>query len=180
MIYSHTAREGDRVVVALDLDGRIHPSCVLNWDSVTMKSADVVRAQIDCLRGLGEDHLVSAGKDISNPGVVGSLGMLLEVSEKGAVIDVDLVPRPDLRSLGITLDLWLRMYPGMGFVLTVPPESVAEVCARFGAVGMTAAEIGTVNSTRRLTIRSPEGEVPVFDLADEGIMRLDTCRDGRA
>lgn len=180
VIYSHTAMEGDRVVVALDLDGRIHPSCILNWDSVTMKSAETVRAQIECLRGLAEDHLVSAGKDISNPGVVGSLGMLLEVSKKGAVIDVDLVPRPDLQSLGINLDLWLRMYPGMGFILTVPPASVAEVCARFTAVGMTAAEIGRVDASRRLSILSPDGEVPVFDLADDGIMRLVTCRDGRA
>jgi len=180
VIYSHTAREGDRVVVGIDLDGRIHPSCILNWDSVTMKSDQVVRAQIDCLRGLGEDHLVSAGKDISNPGIIGSLGMLLEVSRTGAVIDLDLVPRPDLQALGINLDLWLRMYPGMGFVLTVPPESVAEVCSRFEAVGMTAAEIGTVDTTRRLSIRSSEGEVVVFDLADDGIMRLVTCRDKKA
>ena len=39
VIYSHTAQDGDAVIVAVDLSGRVHPSCVLNWDSVTMKSA---------------------------------------------------------------------------------------------------------------------------------------------
>ncbi|MDD1692520.1 MAG: AIR synthase related protein, partial [Methanoregula sp.] len=34
IIYSHTAKEGDSVVAAIDLSGRVHPSCALNWDSV--------------------------------------------------------------------------------------------------------------------------------------------------
>ena len=180
VIYSHTANVGDRVIAAIDLDGRVHPSCILNWDSVTMKSAEAVRAQIDCLRDLAEAGLVTAGKDISNPGLVGTLGMLLEVSRKGAVVETERIPRPDLEAHGISFDHWLRMYPGMGFVLTARPESVGEVCARFEAVGMAAADVGTVDATRRLSIVGPDGEVPVFDLADSGIMRLAPCRDGSA
>ncbi|MFY1643514.1 AIR synthase related protein, partial [Methanoculleus bourgensis] len=93
VIFSDTAEEGDQVVAAIDLDGRIHPSCCFNWDSVTMKPAEVVRAQIRVMEDLGKERLVTAGKDISNPGVIGTLGMLLEVSEKGAVIDLEAIPR---------------------------------------------------------------------------------------
>ncbi len=32
---------------------------------------------------IGKRHLATAGKDISNPGLIGTLGMLLEVSGKG-------------------------------------------------------------------------------------------------
>src|SRR5512136_3185181 len=63
IIYSHTAQDGGCVVMAIDLNGRVHPSCALNWDSVTMKSAATVRAQIALMESIGNDHLVTAGKD---------------------------------------------------------------------------------------------------------------------
>ncbi|HIH03180.1 MAG TPA: methanogenesis marker 2 protein, partial [Methanoregulaceae archaeon] len=148
------------------------------WDSVTMKSAAAVRAQVACLQELAEAGLVTAGKDISNPGLIGSLGMLLEVSGCGAVIAVGRIPAPDLEANGITFDHWLRMYPGMGFVLTVRPEDAEEVCRRFEAVGMAAAEIGEVDGSRRLSIAGPDGEATVFDFAGDGITRLAPCRGG--
>src|SRR5512136_856075 len=57
VIYSHTAEEGDTVMAAIDLNGRVHPSCMLNWDSVTMKPPAVVRSQIALLEQIGRDHL---------------------------------------------------------------------------------------------------------------------------
>ena len=128
IIYSHTAQEGDSVVAAIDLNGRVHPSCALNWDSVTMKSAAEVRAQIALMEEIGKKHLVTAGKDISNPGIIGTLGMLLEVSGKGADIDLGQIPKPDLAKNNLTFELWVRMYPGMGFILTAKKAA----CCRTG------------------------------------------------
>lgn len=172
VIYSHTAREGDRVLVAVDLRGRVHPSCSLNWDSVTMKSPDEVRDQIRVLERLGRDHLVSAGKDISNPGVIGTLGMLLEVSGKGASIALDRLPVPDLGAHGMTFEQWVRIYPGMGFVLTAARENVREICDRFDSVGMTASDVGVVTATRTLQLTLREQASQVFDFNKNGIMRL--------
>jgi putative methanogenesis marker protein 2 len=152
IIYSHTARSGDSVVAAIDLSGRVHPSCALNWDSVTMKSAADVRKQIAIMEEIGKRHLVTAGKDISNPGLIGTLGMLLEVSGKGARIDLGLIPKPDLAANTMTFEQWVRMYPGMGFILTAGKEQVKELISLFASVGITAGEIGTVNSSRELVI----------------------------
>lgn len=174
IIFSNTAEEGDVVVAAIDLDGRVHPSCCFNWDSVTMKSAEAVRAQIRVMEDLGKEHLVTAGKDISNPGVIGTLGMLLEVSEKGAVIDLEAIPRPDLLAFDLSFEQWVRMYPGMGFILTVKPENVEEVRRRFADVGIAAAAIGEVNGSQRLSVRYLGRETQVFDLDHEGIMRFFT------
>lgn len=172
VIFSHTAREGDRILTAIDLAGRVHPSCMLNWDSVTMKSGEEVRRQVQLLQHLGESHLVTAGKDISNPGVIGTLGMLLETSGKGAVIELDKIPRPNLERHGIRFEHWVRMYPGMGFVLTAGEEHVGRVIASFREVGMTAADIGYVTDTGNLDIRHGEEQTSVFDLRSDGIMRL--------
>lgn len=172
VIYSHTAQVGDAVVMAVDLEGRVHPSCSLNWDSVTMKSPDEVRSQIRVLESLGRDHLVSAGKDISNPGVIGTLGMLLEVSEKGASINLDKIPTPDLQANDMTFEQWVRIYPGMGFILTASPENIPEVSRRFGRVGMTACVVGSVNRSRTLQLALGDQKSQVFDFNKRGIMRL--------
>ncbi len=171
-IFSHTASAGDRVVAAFDLEGRVHPSCVFNWDSVTLRTDKEVRAQIGVMQTLGRRKLVTAGKDISNPGVIGTLGMLLEVSEKGAVLELDRIPRPDLGKLGITFEHWVRMYPGMGFILTVKGENVDEVCRLFADVGMSAADIGYVDNSRHLKVNYEENQSSVFNLEEVGIMGL--------
>jgi putative methanogenesis marker protein 2 len=172
VIYSHTAQAGDRVIAAIDLEGRVHPSCILNWDSVTMKTPDRVRSQIEVMRTLGEGHLVTAGKDISNPGVIGTLGMLLEISGKGAEIQLDDIPRPDFEATGLTFEHWVRMYPGMGFVLTSKEEHVDDVCKRFEGAGITARPIGTVNDNGALSITYQNQKTQVFDLKKNGIMRI--------
>ena len=172
VIYSHTAQVGDSVVAAIDISGRVHPSCALNWDSVTMKTAAEVRAQISIMEQIGSKHLVTAGKDISNPGVIGTLGMLLEVSGKGAEIDLGLIPKPNLAANNITFEQWVRMYPGMGFILTANKSHVEELIGLFASVGMTAHEIGSVNATRELRIRYEGKDTQVFDFINNGIMHL--------
>jgi len=172
IIYSHTAQVGDSVVAAIDITGRVHPSCALNWDSVTMKTAAEVRAQISLMELIGSKHLVTAGKDISNPGIIGTLGMLLEVSGKGAEIDLGLIPKPDLSENNLTFEQWVRIYPGMGFILTANKADVQELIRLFASVGMTAHEIGTVNATRELRIRYEGKDTQVFDFINNGIMHL--------
>lgn len=172
IIYSSTAQTGDAVVAAIDLEGRVHPSCMLNWDSVTMKTPAVVRAQIAVLEEIARKHLVTAGKDISNPGLIGTLGMLLEVSGKGADIDLAKIPKPDLAKNNITFDLWVRMYPGMGFILTARKEHVGELVQLFAHVGMTAREIGTVTDSRELRIHYEGKDTQVFDFVGNGIMHI--------
>jgi putative methanogenesis marker protein 2 len=172
VIYSHTARVGDAVIVAIDLEGRVHPSCALNWDSVTMKPPSVVREQVRVLEGLGRDRLVTAGKDISNPGMIGTLGMLLEVSGKGAMIELELLPKPDLKKNFMTFEQWIRSYPGMGFILTAPEKNIAEICQRFVRVGMAASRIGWVDGSRDLRISYAGEDSSVFDFSRNGIMHL--------
>ncbi|PKL58351.1 MAG: methanogenesis marker 2 protein, partial [Methanomicrobiales archaeon HGW-Methanomicrobiales-5] len=146
--------------------------CALNWDSVTMKTAAEVRAQISLMELIGSRHLVTAGKDISNPGIIGTLGMLLEVSGKGAEIDLALIPKPNLSANNVTFEQWVRMYPGMGFILTANKAHVQELIQLFASVGMTAHEIGTVNASRELRIHYEGQDTQVFDFINNGIMHL--------
>jgi len=169
VIYSSTAQNGDLIIAAYDLQGRVHPSSRLNWDSVTMKTAAVLRAQIAIMQELGERKLVTAGKDVSNPGLLGTLAMLLEVSRVGAVVDVDLIPCPPLAEHGITLEQWVIMYPGMAFIVTARRECVDEVLSRFSSVSMDAVVIGEVNTSRTLEIRCGDSSAQLFDFAHDDV-----------
>ncbi|MBC7114980.1 MAG: methanogenesis marker 2 protein, partial [Archaeoglobi archaeon] len=138
LILSSTAEEGDLLIYAVDLHGRIHPSFPLNWDSTTLRSSEEVKKQMECMRVLGERRLVTAGKDVSNSGLLGTIGMLLEVSIKGAVVNLESIPKPE----EVPLSHWLKVYPGMGFILTAREENTEEVLKIFQRAGMRAEVIG--------------------------------------
>ena len=173
VIYSNTAQSGDSIIAAIDVNGRVHPSCSLNWDSASIKTPDEVRLQIGTMEKIGKAHLANAAKDISNPGIIGTLAMLLEVSGKGADIDLDAIPRPDMIKNNITFDQWVRMYPGMGFILTVQSHNCAEILEIFNSVNMAAKVIGTVNSSGKLRIYYKEESSVVFNFSENGgVMNL--------
>jgi putative methanogenesis marker protein 2 len=159
IIYSNTARPGDDVVLAIDLDGRVHPSCDLNWDSTYLKDAVTVREQVSSMVELGEEKLLTAGKDVSNPGIIGTLGMMLEVSGVGADVDMGSMPKPE----SLEFDHWLKMYPGMGFIVTCRPENTEKVLEVYTKHKLNAFKIGKIVSAPRLDIVEGEERATVFD-----------------
>ncbi len=174
IVYSCKAADGEDIIAVVDLDGRVHPSCTLCWDTTTMKHPEMLRRQLETMKHIGERHLATAGKDISNPGMLGTLGMLLEVSRAGGIVDLDQIPIPE----GVDMSLWLKMYPGMGFVLTAHSTATPEILQIFKDAEMTAAKIGTITATRRLEITQNAKSAVVFDFDDETIMGLESvsCR----
>lgn len=168
IIYSSTACPGDDIVLAIDLDGRIHPSCDLNWDSTYLKDPKIVRDQVSSMMELGERKLLTAGKDVSNPGIIGTLGMILEVSGVGAEVNLDDIPKP----LQIEYDHWLRMYPGMGFIVTCKPGNTKEVIRTYANHKLKAWKIGKIVSTSRLELIRGEERATVFDFTRHNITGL--------
>ena len=163
VILSSTAKEGEVIIAAADMDGKAHPKFTINFDSTSFKDRKTLLMQLGSMQELGERGLVRAGKDISNPGLLGTLGMLLETSNVGAVVDVEAIPVPE----GLDLASWLKMYPGMGFVVTATPEDAEKVLEVFQRRGLTARVIGLVTADRRLIIRKGREEAVLFDLTRE-------------
>ncbi|ENN96702.1 hypothetical protein J422_00611 [Methanocaldococcus villosus KIN24-T80] len=165
ILRSDNAKVGDRIIFAYDLDGRLYDKFPLNWDTTTMKSKKIVRAQMDVLIDIAENNLANSCKDISNPGAIGTLGMLLEVSKKGGVVDLLKIPKPD----NIDLKHWLKVYPGSGYVLTARKENVNEIKKLFEDVGMTAEDCGEIIKDRKLYLKYKDEKDIVFDFEKEYI-----------
>ena len=165
VLRSDTAEIGDKVVFAYDLDGKIHEKFDLNWDTTTMKSKKLVRDQLKALEIVGEKKLATACKDISNPGALGTLGMLLEVSKKGALVDITKIPRNE----DIPISHWLKLYPGCGFVFTAKEDKIDRLKEVLEFVNISVEVCGEVVDNKKLIITDGKDKEVLFDFEKEYI-----------
>jgi uncharacterized protein len=161
LISSHAAQPGQTLVMAVDLRGSFRGNGGA-FNAATTAAAPQLRASLALLPELAEAGLVGAGKDISMAGTCGSLAMLLETSGVGAVLDLERIPAP----VEVEPLRWLSAFPSFGYVLAVDESAVAQVCARFDAVGIASAAVGTVTAARCLKLRHGEQESIYLDLAE--------------
>ena len=117
---------------------------------------------------VAERGLCHAARDVSMPGVAGSLLQLLELAGCGATLDVDRLPRPD----GVALERWLLTFPSFGFVLAAAPEHVEAACAAFARRDLACAPCGTFDDSRVLRLAGGGESAEVWDLAAEPLTRL--------
>lgn len=166
IITSGGAQIGNQVIVAIDLDGKPHEKFALNWDTTTMKSPELVQKQIAVMNKIARRHLVTSGRDISNPGTLGTLGMLLESSGVGANIELQKIPRND----SVNWDDWLKLYPGSGFVLTAEEENVDECLKLLEEVNITSNVVGTIIPDKKLYLTYENQKEILFDFKKDRIM----------
>lgn len=166
IIPSCGAKTDDNIIVAIDLDGRVYPGTEINWDTTSDKSPKYVQDQIKIMNTIGKKHLLNSGKDISNPGIVGTLGMLLEASNMGAQIDMEEIPKPD----DMEWIPWFKMYPGSAFVLTASEETTDEAIKLLNKEHINANCIGKITDDHKLTMSYKNETKTVFDFDSEIIM----------
>ena len=159
LITSSGAKVGDKVLVAIDTDGRQYPGIPLNWDTTYEKDAKLVQDQIKIMQKIAEEHLPSAGKDISNPGTLGTLEMLLESSQVGASVELEKIPRNE----NVDWDMWLRAYPGAAFVMTAPEENAQAIIDALSPYSFEVAVIGDVIEEKKLYLSSGDEKLVLFD-----------------
>ena len=168
LITSFGAEVGDKVIVAIDLDGKPHEMFSLNWDTTYDKDAQLVQNQITAVQYLAEHDYIKSGKDISNPGILGTLEMLLETSDKGAEVNLLDIP--------INEDMpwsdWLKSYPGSGFVFTASEDRcdfVKEYLAKFS---IEANVVGEVTDTNSLYLTYNDKRIEVFNQDKNPVFKL--------
>jgi AIR synthase-related protein len=174
LLTSFDANPGDQLVAAIDLRGRYREP-FSNWEAATSAPAARLRDDIELLPTIAEAGLATAGKDISQGGVIGTAIMLAECSGVGAVIDVMRIPRPD----GVSLERWLQTFPSFGYLLAVPPANVTTVVACFSARGIAAANVGAITSDRHVEITDGRARERVWDLSEAPLTGYSRARAAR-
>ena len=165
LISSFTAQPGNLLITAIDFDGEMHPKFPF-WNAATQSDPDTLQSKLTILPYLAENNLCNAGKDISMGGIVGTLLMLIEASNCGAVLNLDSIICPE----GIDLETWLLCFPSYGYLLTISPSNWEKVNNKFTEMGIICSAIGKITSNHQLTLKSATESCMFWDLATDNII----------
>jgi len=156
ILSSATAKLNDSLIVAVDLDGTPGlKSWVKTFDSVMLKTSEQVSSRLEAIIQLAEKNLAHACRDISGPGVIGTIGMLCESSRVGASIIIDEIPKPEK----LPMQDWLMTYPSTGFILAT--NRYKECIRLLRKHGFTASVVGKISEKKAIQI-SYRGQVETF------------------
>ncbi|MEO1131469.1 MAG: sll0787 family AIR synthase-like protein [Cyanobacteria bacterium J06639_1] len=164
LMSSFTARPGDRLLMAVDLNGQQFPNAPF-WNAATEADPVRLRKQLTILPELASSGTCRTGKDISNGGVLGTALMLLEASRVGADIEVDRIPKPE----AIAIADWVQWFPSYGFLLSVSPDLVGEIRDRFHRQEISCEAIGTVTVARQVHLRSSDESALLWNFDREAL-----------
>jgi uncharacterized protein len=151
LISNFTAQPGDLLVMAVDLNGEMHPKFPF-WNAATQAQPNRLRENLEILPYLAENNLCNAGKDISMGGIIGTLLMLIEASNCGAVLFLDKIISPP----NVDLETWLLCFPSYGFLLTVQPQNLDLVKQQFNKKDIFCKAIGEITNNSQLILKSKE------------------------
>jgi len=159
IILSSTAKDDDDILFIIDLDGFFPNSLKYAWDTTSKKDSSIVRAQMEVMSTIASKHLADSAKDMSNPGCIGTLGMMLESSRKGGTVDINKIPIPK----GVDLIQWILSYQGCGFVIACSPKNSSEIISLFESVGCSGAIVGKIDDTMELRLILDKESKVLFD-----------------
>lgn len=154
------ARPGDRILLLLDMEGRPYPPFNA-WDTVLSASGESTLEKLELMTRVAGRRLCHACRDISNPGTLGTLAMMMESSRTGALVTLDSLPVPG----GVDMEWWLKAYPSYGFVVSAGVEEAGEIRAEAEARGLTCVDFGGVvpGSTVEVSWKGREGRFLDWD-----------------
>jgi uncharacterized protein len=162
------ARPGDVLLAAFCLEGVWRDLGTPVFSSLRAREPAKLREDGEALVEVAERGLCRAARDVSMPGVAGSLLQLLELTQGcGASLDLDRLPRPR----DVPLEPWLVTFPSFGFVLAAPPEHAAAAIEAFSRRDLTCAACGAFDDTGVLKLAAGGALADVWDLAAEPLTR---------
>ena len=165
LLRSHLAADGDDLVLAVDLDGQ--PGCrsVISWDANSGKQPAQLRERLEVMVTVAERQWAVAAKDVSNAGILGTAAIMAENSGRGALIDLEAIPRPH----GLRILQWVLCFQSYGFILSTPPHHTPDVVALFEKRNITARVIGRIVKEPVVELCLSGHQKTLFDFRKEAI-----------
>lgn len=166
LLKSTNAKEGQKIVLAVDLDGT-DGQCktVMSWDANSGKPSSYVLERLDILRHLADEGICQTAKDVSNGGILGTVALLCECSKKGSLVVLDKIPRPS----GVPLLNWLKSFLSYGFILCVDECHLSACLDAFHKKSLVAEAIGEIRKQRQIVLRYENNEEILYDFYKESI-----------
>src|SRR6185436_14556151 len=112
------ARPGDTLLAAFATDGRYMSDANDFFTALRDRPKHQLRTDGEALIEVAQRGFAHAARDISMPGIAGSLLQFAEGANVGATLDLDAIPRPH----DVAIERWLLTFPSFGFLLAATED----------------------------------------------------------
>jgi selenophosphate synthetase-related protein len=153
---ANQARPGDTLLAAFATDGRYMSDNNDFFTALRDRPQHLLRTDGEALIEVAENGFAHAARDVSMPGIAGSLLQMIEGAQIGATLHLDEIPRPD----NTPLDRWLLTFPSFGFLLAGDERAVKVFTDR----GLACAPCGTFDDSRQLKLSDGANTAIAWDL----------------
>jgi selenophosphate synthetase-related protein len=162
------ARPGDELLATFCVDGRYAENTPF-FSSLRHRAPSKLRDDGDALVEVAESGAAHAARDVSMPGVAGSLLQLLEISGCGATLELERIPRPER----VSIERWLGTFPSFGFLLVAPPAAAGDAAEPFLRRGLACAACGRLDDSGVLRLAAAGDSTALWDLNVEPLTHLE-------
>ncbi|MGO9498941.1 MAG: AIR synthase related protein [Solirubrobacteraceae bacterium] len=162
------AKPGDELLAAFCLEGRYTKNTPF-FSSLRDRAPAKLRDDGEALVEVAESGAAHAARDVSMPGVAGSLLQLLEAAGCGATLELERVPRP----AGVSVERWLETFPSFGYLLVAPAGAGDAAAEPFLRRGLACAQCGRLDDTGVLRLAAAGETTALWDLNVEPLTHLD-------
>ena len=162
------ARAGDELLAAFCVEGRYTANSPF-FSSLRDRAPGKLRDDGEALVEVAESGAVHAARDVSMPGVAGSLLQLLEIAGCGATLELERIPRPE----GVRIERWVETFPSFGFLLVAPAGAAGEAAEPFLRRGLACAACGRLDDSGVLRLSAAGDSTALWDLNVEPLTHLD-------
>ncbi|UCC18297.1 MAG: hypothetical protein JSV62_09280 [Promethearchaeota archaeon] len=144
-ISAGNAEINDKIILAVDFDGKVGKASKLYYDTTTFKSSEIVLNKRRAMNIIAKEHLVNASKDVSNGGIFGTLLQMIKYSGVGADVNINEIEiPPTLIKNNYDLVTYIKMYLTTSYILTASNNNCKKVIEMFKEHDMDAQVIGNV------------------------------------
>jgi selenophosphate synthetase-related protein len=170
-LFARDATPGDDLLAAFSLEGRYTPGTTY-FSSLRDRDPRSLKDDGEALVEVAESGCAHAARDISMPGIAGSLLQMLETAGCGATLELERIPRP----ADVPIDRWMLSFPSFGFLIAVPPGRAAEAAGPFERRGLACARCGRLDDSGVLRLAASGETAQVWDLGAEPFTQLRSDR----
>jgi len=158
----------DLLVLIYDGVGQRGESYRLGWDSVTDRTSDEVVKRLSVMNSLASMQILTASKDVSVAGVIGTAAMMLEYSGRGGSLDLDAIDKS--RPSDIEFEDWIRMFISLGFLVATQREDLAKLQDTVLKHDLSSTVIGKVDASKEVRLRMGEEDRVLFDFSKGSVI----------
>ena len=153
------SNSGDFLAVVWDPDGKTSPANKNYWNTITMKTSEEFFHKRSFLSPAIDRKYITACKDISNGGILGTLFQMMQYSKLGAKIDLNILESHIISdNLQFSTEQFIFLFLTSGFLISGKNETKNEFINLVNKANMNFYEIGIVQRNNEIRLKYGENE----------------------